>query len=132
MKQNFQIRLEIKKEKFKNQYQLENNKPRYNKEKTAKPMSFMLRGKISNIETQRKKTVPIIKQTIWKVSTTTIQHHSTTFFVDLSWRRATDEDRRCGRKFWRLCIFYLIKAFLKLPLAVSFSAMYVLTNRFRK
>ena len=68
MKQNFQIRLEIKKEKFKNQYQLENNKPRYNKEKTAKPMSFMLRGKISNIETQRKKTVPIIKQTIWNKS----------------------------------------------------------------
>ena len=29
-------------------------------------------------------------------------------FVDLSWRRATDEDCRCGRKFWTLYIFYWI------------------------
>ena len=29
------------------------------------------------------------------------------------WRGATDEDRRCGRKFWTLYIFYWIKVFLK-------------------
>ena len=32
--------------------------------------------------------------------------------VDISWRRTTDYDRRCGRKFWTLCIFYWVKVFL--------------------
>ena len=42
-------------------------------------------------------------------------------FVDFIWRRSTDEDCRCGRKFWTLYIFYWIKVFLKLPFAISFS-----------
>ena len=33
----------------------------------------------------------------------------------------TDEDRRYGRKFWTLCIFYWIMVFFKLLFAVSFS-----------
>ena len=40
-------------------------------------------------------------------------------------RRATDEDRRCGLKFWILHIFYWIKVILKLPFAVSFSVLFI-------
>ena len=36
-------------------------------------------------------------------------------------RRSTDEDCRCGRKFWTLYIFYWIKVFLKFLFAISFS-----------
>ena len=41
-------------------------------------------------------------------------------------RRSTDEDCRCGRKFWTLYIFYWIKVFFKLPFAVSFSVLFLL------
>ena len=40
-------------------------------------------------------------------------------------RCKADEDRRCGRKFWTLYIFYWIKVFLKLPFAASFSVLYI-------
>ena len=46
-------------------------------------------------------------------------------FVDFSWRRTSDEDRRCGLKFWTLYIFYWIKVFLKLLFAASFSVLYI-------
>ena len=46
-------------------------------------------------------------------------------YVDFSWRRDTDGDRRCGRKFWTLYIFHWIKLFLKLPFAVSFSVLFI-------
>ena len=36
-------------------------------------------------------------------------------FVDFSRRRATDEDRRCGRKFWTIFIFYWSNCFLNCP-----------------
>ena len=45
-------------------------------------------------------------------------------FADFSWRRATDEDCRCGRKFCTLYIFYWIKV-LELPFAVSFSVLHI-------
>ena len=41
------------------------------------------------------------------------------------WRRTTHEDLRCGRKFKKLCIFYWIKVFFKLPFAVSVSDIYI-------
>ena len=44
-------------------------------------------------------------------------------FVDFSWRRTTEEDCRCGLKFWTLCIFYWIKVCMKLPYAASFSVL---------
>ena len=46
-------------------------------------------------------------------------------FVDFSWRRATDEDCRCSRKFWTLYIFYWIIVYLKLPLAASISILLI-------
>ena len=46
-------------------------------------------------------------------------------FVDFSWRRVTDEDCRCGRKFWTLYIFHWITVFLKMPFAVSLSVLYI-------
>ena len=47
--------------------------------------------------------------------------------------RATDEDRRCGRKFWKLYIFYWIKVILKLLFAVSFSDLFItIRSVFRK
>ena len=49
---------------------------------------------------------------------------STTPAVFISGTTSTDEDCRCGRKFWTLYIFYWIKVFLKLPFAVSFSVLF--------
>ena len=40
-------------------------------------------------------------------------------------RRATDEDCRCGGKFWTMYVFYWIYVFLKLPFAVSFSVLLI-------
>ena len=46
--------------------------------------------------------------------------------------RTTDEDCRCGRKFWTLYICYWIKVFLILLVAGSFSDLFIYIYIFRK